>query len=76
MCKRKETYRLNHSAGDGIMRTSGVYSQRTEPVDWRGRAWRGIDWVFGERHSCNFRNALLRARKVVEGKANCNSAEI
>jgi hypothetical protein len=48
--RQKKTYGFNDSSGDGVMRTPSVYGEGTESVDWRGRAWRGVDGVFGERH--------------------------
>lgn len=44
------THSLNHSASNGIVRASSVYCKGAEPVHWAGRARRGIDGVFGERH--------------------------
>lgn len=36
---------LNHSTGDWVVRRSGVNSESAEAVDWRWRAWWGIDWA-------------------------------
>lgn len=44
------THSLNHSASYGIVRASSVDRKGAEPMHWAGRARRGIDGVFGERH--------------------------
>jgi hypothetical protein len=44
------THSLDHSTSNGIVRASSVDRKGAEPVHWAGRARRGIDGVFGERH--------------------------
>lgn len=44
------TYSLDHSTGDRVVRAAGVHCEGAEPVRRRGRAWRGVNGVFGERH--------------------------
>jgi hypothetical protein len=45
------TYSLNHSTGDRVVRAAGVHCEGAEPVRRGGRARRGVNRVFGERHS-------------------------
>jgi len=61
-----KTYSFNDSARNGVVRASGMDSQRAELVDRGGRTRGCIDWLLGDGHvgNADARSYFVARRKV------------